>query len=207
LAPLSTLIPTCSLSIAILTDDLLAGARPNVPCFFLVGSLGFLLLASQVQASGGESSRMMMDETKRIRFSLLTGSFFLGRGKTILDAAASMDLQANATGNGTAPAETTSPATPAGTTAPAAAAAAAAAASAAASAAATAAASAAAAAAAKKKAQSRRGKPPPERPQRALLCLSLQNPLRKLCISVVEWKYPFLISCIFSLVRSSSLLS
>ena len=109
-----------------------------------------------------------------------------------------MDLQANATGNGTAPAETTSPATTAGTTAPAAAAAAAAAASAAASAAATAAASAAAAAAAKKKAQSRRGKPPPERPQRALLCLSLQNPLRKLCISVVEWKYPFLISFIFS---------
>ncbi len=53
------------------------------------------------------------------------------------------------------------------------------------------AAAAAAAAAAKKKAASRRGKPPPERPQRALLCLSLQNPLRKLCINIVEWKYPF----------------
>ena len=53
------------------------------------------------------------------------------------------------------------------------------------------AAAAAAAAAAKRKAMSRRGKPPPERPQRALLCLSLTNPLRKLCISVVEWKYPF----------------
>ncbi|EFX89598.1 hypothetical protein DAPPUDRAFT_310458 [Daphnia pulex] len=52
------------------------------------------------------------------------------------------------------------------------------------------AAAAAAAAAAKRKAMSRRGKPPPERPQRALLCLSLTNPLRKLCISVVEWK-PF----------------
>lgn len=49
----------------------------------------------------------------------------------------------------------------------------------------------AAAAAAKRKAQSRRGKPPPERPQRALFCLSLTNPIRKLCISVVEWKYPF----------------
>nr|CAH0100905.1 unnamed protein product [Daphnia galeata] len=45
------------------------------------------------------------------------------------------------------------------------------------------AAAAAAAAAAKRKAMSRRGKPPPERPQRALLCLSLTNPLRKLCIS------------------------
>ena len=29
------------------------------------------------------------------------------------------------------------------------------------------------------------------RPPRALFCLSLKNPLRKLCISVVEWKYPF----------------
>ncbi|KAI9556867.1 hypothetical protein GHT06_016659 [Daphnia sinensis] len=52
------------------------------------------------------------------------------------------------------------------------------------------AAAAAAAAAAKRKAMSRRGKPPPERPQRALFCLSLTNPVRKLCISVVEWK-PF----------------
>lgn len=36
-------------------------------------------------------------------------------------------------------------------------------------------------------------KPVPEvlpRPPRALLCLTLQNPLRKACISVVEWKYP-----------------
>ncbi|CAH0562347.1 unnamed protein product [Brassicogethes aeneus] len=37
----------------------------------------------------------------------------------------------------------------------------------------------------------RRGaKPPPDRPQRALFCLYLKNPVRKLCIEVVEWK-PF----------------
>ncbi|KAG8326106.1 hypothetical protein J6590_050435 [Homalodisca vitripennis] len=37
----------------------------------------------------------------------------------------------------------------------------------------------------------RRGvKPPPERPQRALFFFTLKNPLRKLCIDVVEWK-PF----------------
>ncbi|XP_039297420.1 voltage-dependent L-type calcium channel subunit alpha-1D-like [Nilaparvata lugens] len=34
-------------------------------------------------------------------------------------------------------------------------------------------------------------KPQADRPQRALLCLTLKNPLRKLCIDVVEWKYPF----------------
>lgn len=28
------------------------------------------------------------------------------------------------------------------------------------------------------------------RPPRALFCLTLQNPLRKACISIVEWKYP-----------------
>lgn len=50
---------------------------------------------------------------------------------------------------------------------------------------------AAAAAAAEKKRPARRGKPPPDRPVRALFCLPLKNPLRKLCISVVEWKYPF----------------
>lgn len=53
------------------------------------------------------------------------------------------------------------------------------------------AADAAAAAAAKRKAATRRGKPPPERPQRALFCLTLANPVRKLCINVIEWKYPF----------------
>lgn len=37
----------------------------------------------------------------------------------------------------------------------------------------------------------RGGKPQPERPQRALFCLGLKNPLRKLCIEIVEWKYPF----------------
>lgn len=31
------------------------------------------------------------------------------------------------------------------------------------------------------------------RPQSALFCLTLQNPIRKLCINVVEWRYPFLI--------------
>ncbi|XP_015833195.1 muscle calcium channel subunit alpha-1 isoform X3 [Tribolium castaneum] len=36
----------------------------------------------------------------------------------------------------------------------------------------------------------RGGKPPPDRPQRALFCLYLKNPIRKLCIDVVEWK-PF----------------
>ncbi|KAK3102267.1 hypothetical protein FSP39_010075 [Pinctada imbricata] len=36
------------------------------------------------------------------------------------------------------------------------------------------------------------------RPQRALFCLTLQNPIRKLCIRVVEWRYPFIIMfCIF----------
>ncbi|XP_071054916.1 muscle calcium channel subunit alpha-1 [Onthophagus taurus] len=34
----------------------------------------------------------------------------------------------------------------------------------------------------------RGGKPPPDRPQRALFCLHLKNPVRKLCIDVVEWK-------------------
>ena len=29
------------------------------------------------------------------------------------------------------------------------------------------------------------------RPMRAVFCLGLQNPVRKLCIKVVEWKYPF----------------
>lgn len=37
----------------------------------------------------------------------------------------------------------------------------------------------------------RPGKQLPDRPQRALCCLSLKNPLRKLCIGVIEWKYPF----------------
>ncbi|CRL08236.1 CLUMA_CG021010, isoform B [Clunio marinus] len=36
----------------------------------------------------------------------------------------------------------------------------------------------------------RGGKPQPDRPQRALFCLTLKNPLRKLCIDIVEWK-PF----------------
>ncbi|KAG0417245.1 hypothetical protein HPB47_005746, partial [Ixodes persulcatus] len=36
----------------------------------------------------------------------------------------------------------------------------------------------------------RKGPKVVERPLRALFCLGLGNPLRKLCISVVEWKYP-----------------
>jgi hypothetical protein len=36
----------------------------------------------------------------------------------------------------------------------------------------------------------RGGKPIPDRPPSALFCLSLKNPLRKLCIDIVEWK-PF----------------
>jgi len=36
----------------------------------------------------------------------------------------------------------------------------------------------------------RGGKPQPDRPVRALFCLSLKNPIRKLCIDIVEWK-PF----------------
>ncbi|XP_015033625.2 voltage-dependent calcium channel type D subunit alpha-1 isoform X1 [Drosophila willistoni] len=40
----------------------------------------------------------------------------------------------------------------------------------------------------------RRGKPQPDRPQRALFCLTVKNPLRALCIRIVEWKpFEFLI--------------
>lgn len=34
----------------------------------------------------------------------------------------------------------------------------------------------------------RGGKPQPERPTRALFCLGLKNPIRKLCIDITEWK-------------------
>ncbi|XP_017056513.2 voltage-dependent calcium channel type D subunit alpha-1 isoform X1 [Drosophila ficusphila] len=48
--------------------------------------------------------------------------------------------------------------------------------------------------AAGQKRQQRRGKPQPDRPQRALFCLSVKNPLRALCIRIVEWKpFEFLI--------------
>lgn len=41
------------------------------------------------------------------------------------------------------------------------------------------------------------------RPARALFCLSLNNPIRRACISIVEWKYPFLgKSFLFSLLPS-----
>lgn len=46
----------------------------------------------------------------------------------------------------------------------------------------------------KKRLDSKKGKKPvfvgPPRPARSLLCLSLKNPLRKFCTSIVEWKYP-----------------
>ncbi|XP_060766229.1 calcium channel, voltage-dependent, L type, alpha 1D subunit, a [Neoarius graeffei] len=38
------------------------------------------------------------------------------------------------------------------------------------------------------------------RPQRALFCLNLNNPLRRACISIVEWKYPLLPFDIFILI-------
>lgn len=37
----------------------------------------------------------------------------------------------------------------------------------------------------------RGGKAQPERPVRALFCMGLKNPIRKLCIDIVELKYPF----------------
>ncbi|KAJ8664791.1 hypothetical protein QAD02_006453 [Eretmocerus hayati] len=47
-----------------------------------------------------------------------------------------------------------------------------------------------AAAPASKRPARRGGKAQPDRPERALFCLGLKNPLRKLCIDIVEWK-PF----------------
>lgn len=44
------------------------------------------------------------------------------------------------------------------------------------------------AAAAPKRPVRRGGKPQPERPTRALFCLGLKNPIRKLCIDITEWK-------------------
>lgn len=58
-------------------------------------------------------------------------------------------------------------------------------------------AAAAASKAAQKRPVRRGGKPPPDRPVRALFCLTLTNPLRKMCISVVEWKYPFALAYFF----------
>lgn len=42
----------------------------------------------------------------------------------------------------------------------------------------------------KKQIKKPKGKFTPERPERALFCLPLKNPVRKLCIDAVEWKYP-----------------
>lgn len=43
----------------------------------------------------------------------------------------------------------------------------------------------------------RGGKAASDRPARALFFLTLKNPLRKMCIDVVEWKYPFSIRNLF----------
>lgn len=43
----------------------------------------------------------------------------------------------------------------------------------------------------RKRANARKQQNQNVRPQRALFCLNLQNPIRKLCIRVVEWRYPF----------------
>lgn len=43
-----------------------------------------------------------------------------------------------------------------------------------------------------KRAVRRAVKQPPDRPRRALFVFTMKNPLRKLCIDVVEWKYPSL---------------
>lgn len=51
----------------------------------------------------------------------------------------------------------------------------------------------------------RRGvKQPPDRPQRALFFFTLKNPIRKICISIVEWKYPFCCYCCCCCVFSSN---
>ena len=47
------------------------------------------------------------------------------------------------------------------------------------------------AAAAKRREQQQRAAEANARPPRALFCLTLKNPIRRLCISAVEWKYPF----------------
>ena len=41
-----------------------------------------------------------------------------------------------------------------------------------------------------------------QRPKRALFCLSVSNPIRRACITLVEWKYPFLVICSLSLLSS-----
>lgn len=48
----------------------------------------------------------------------------------------------------------------------------------------------------------RGGKAPPDRPQRVLFCLHLKNPIRKMCIDVIEWKYPFSLIDIYTIFRS-----
>ena len=42
-------------------------------------------------------------------------------------------------------------------------------------------------------------KPPPDRAQKSMGCMSLKNPLRKLCIAIVEWK-PFDFFILFTIM-------
>lgn len=49
----------------------------------------------------------------------------------------------------------------------------------------------------------RRGKAQPDRPVRALFCLGLKNPIRKICIYITELKYPFQIAIYFITIHNS----
>lgn len=40
------------------------------------------------------------------------------------------------------------------------------------------------------------------RPKTALCCLTVSNPIRRACIAIVEWKYPFHICCFIYLSNS-----
>ena len=42
-------------------------------------------------------------------------------------------------------------------------------------------------------------KPPPDRAQKSMGCMSLKNPIRKLCIAIVEWK-PFDFFILFTIM-------
>ncbi|KAF7236839.1 Voltage-dependent L-type calcium channel subunit alpha-1C, partial [Varanus komodoensis] len=57
--------------------------------------------------------------------------------------------------------------------------------------------------------QKKQGTTTATRPPRALLCLTLKNPIRRACISIVEWKYPFLIwkpvSCYMYQIRCTNM--
>uniref|UniRef100_A0A8C3XHA4 Voltage-dependent L-type calcium channel subunit alpha n=1 Tax=Cyanoderma ruficeps TaxID=181631 RepID=A0A8C3XHA4_9PASS len=48
--------------------------------------------------------------------------------------------------------------------------------------------------------QKKQGSTTATRPPRALLCLTLKNPIRRACISIVEWKYPFVAAGPFEII-------